>query len=229
MPATATRNPPTRRTRSRLDRRTRSARAEQRDAREALLDAALDVCAENGYAMASVDAIAERAGYSKGALYWHFGSKDELFHALYEERIDRPWRESAALLESAAANEDMAEDASRRFGELMQAQPQMVVVGHEYWMHAVRDPAVRKRFAARHRSLRRAMGKALAARMERLGAPPLQMDPEAMATAVIAIGLGLSQQKLIDPTFVPADLYGQIMALIYSGHLARTSGAADGD
>src|SRR5947209_103553 len=101
--------------RRRLDQRTRTARAEARDAREALLDAALAVCAERGYALAAVEVIAERAGYSKGAIYWHFSGKEELFQALYEERVDRPWRETIALLETAPPETDMAQDANRRF------------------------------------------------------------------------------------------------------------------
>ncbi|MEA2349239.1 MAG: hypothetical protein QOG86_180, partial [Thermoleophilaceae bacterium] len=79
------------RPRPRVDRRTRSARAQKRDARADLLDAALAVVAKRGYRDSSVDEIAERAGYSKGAVYWHFDGKDDLFLALLEERVDRPW------------------------------------------------------------------------------------------------------------------------------------------
>jgi AcrR family transcriptional regulator len=205
----------------RIDRRSRTARAEGRNGREALLDAALEVCAERGYELASVDEIAMRAGYSKGALYWHFATKDDLFHALYEERIDRPWRETIALAESAGPEQDMAAETNLRFADLIQSQREMVLVANEYWAQAVRDPEVRKTFAERQRSFRAALGQALAARLEHLGAPPLEMDPEAMATAFIAIGLGLSQQKLIDAECVPDDLYGEILALIYMGHVAR--------
>src|SRR3954449_4193797 len=109
----------TKKKRARVDRRTRSARAERRDAREALLEAALQVFAERGYRDSSVDDIAERAGYSKGAMYWHFSSKDDLFFALIEERIERPWREGIALLGSASPEHDMAPEASRRFGEML--------------------------------------------------------------------------------------------------------------
>src|SRR5436190_15737735 len=55
---------------SRLDRRTRAARAQRQEAREELLAAALRVFAKRGYQQAGVDEIAAEAGYSKGALYW---------------------------------------------------------------------------------------------------------------------------------------------------------------
>src|SRR5882762_9680495 len=99
----------------RLDRRTRAARAEQRDGRAALLEAALEVFADRGYRDASVDEIAERAGYSKGAIYFHFSGKDDLFFALLEERIDRPMRAAIKLLESAPPEDDMALEADRHF------------------------------------------------------------------------------------------------------------------
>src|SRR5437588_1555823 len=100
---------------ARLDRRTRAARAQGREARDELLAAALRVFARRGYRQAGVDEIAAAAGYSKGALYWHFSGKDELLLALLEERIDAPMREMVALLESAPPDRDMSVEASREF------------------------------------------------------------------------------------------------------------------
>ena len=225
--ATAARPPGRSKRRRQVDRRSRAARAEGRDAREALLDAALAVCAERGYGVASVDEIVARAGYSKGAMYWHFSSKDELMQTLYEERVDRPWREAIALLQSAPPEKDMAEEATRRFAQLIDRRPEMTLVTQEFFTHALRDEHLRKAFARRHRALRAALGRAIVARLERLGAPPLRLTPEAMAAAFFALALGLSQQKLIDPRSVPRDLFGEVLALIYAGHVARAG--ADGE
>src|SRR5881275_537983 len=78
---------------ARVDQRTRAARADGREARDELLAAALRVFALRGYREAGVDEIAAEAGYSKGALYWHFSSKEALLVALVEERIDTPIRD----------------------------------------------------------------------------------------------------------------------------------------
>jgi AcrR family transcriptional regulator len=166
---------------SRVDRRSRSARAERGDAREALLEAALHVFAERGFRDASVDDIAEHAGYSKGAVYWHFSSKDDLFFELWEERVDRPWNETIKLLESAAAEHDMAPEASLRFAEVVQGERELLLVDHEYWSQAIRDPERRARYAKRQARMRAALGKAIAARLEHLGAPPLDGPAEHMA------------------------------------------------
>jgi AcrR family transcriptional regulator len=211
----------------RRDRRTRSARAEARDGREALLDAALGVFAERGYRDASIDEIAERAGYSKGAVYWHFSSKDELFSTLLEERLDKPWREGIALLQSASADADMAPEASARFTAMLRGQRELVLLDQEYWSLAVRDPKLRTRYAKRQRDLRRALGRAIAARMEHLGAPPLDEKPEELAAAFVALGQGLAIQRLIDARAVPDSILGDTFALIYAGHLARSRETAE--
>src|SRR5215211_5839054 len=93
---------------ARIDRRTRTARVQGRDARDELLAAALQVFARRGYSHASVDEIAAAAGYSKGALYWHFSGKEEVLVALLEERIDAPLRDRFALLSSAPPEQDMS-------------------------------------------------------------------------------------------------------------------------
>jgi AcrR family transcriptional regulator len=208
----------------RLDRRTRTARAEGRDGRAALLEAAAEVFARRGYRDSSVDEIAERAGYSKGAVYWHFAGKDDLFLALLEERIDRPIREGIELLESAPPERDMAPEASRRFVELVRGQRELLLLDHEYWSQAVRDPKLRARYAKRQAKLRSALGKALALRLQHLGAPPLAA-PEEMATALLSVAYGLAQERLIDPDAVPDHLLGDTFALIYAGHVAQAQAA----
>ena len=182
----------------------------------------MQVFAERGYRDASMDEIVGRAGYSKGALYWHFSSKDDLFFALLEERVIPIWREGIELLESAAADEDMAPEASERFVELLRGQRELLLVEREIWSLAVRDSKLRARYNKRRRELRAALGKAIAARLEHLGAPPLERDAEELATAFIALSTGLTQEKMIDPKAVPDDLLGDVFALIYAGHVART-------
>ena len=210
----------------RLDRRRRAARAEGRDTRQELLSAAADVFAAGGFHAASVDAVAERAGYSKGAVYWHFKGKDDLFLALIEDRVDRPTREMIELLRSGPADQSMAPEASRRFVELLADQSRWVLLEGEYWSQAVRDPKLRRRYAKRRRELRAALGEGLAARMKTLGAGTIEVDPERIATAIMALITGLAQQELVDPGAVPDDLLGETIELIYRG-LSRAN-QADG-
>lgn len=212
----------------RVDQRRRAARAEGRDARQELLCAAADVISERGFHDASIDAVAERAGYSKGTVYWHFAGKDDLFLALVEERVDRPAREMIDLLRSAPPEQDMAPEASRRFAELLVGQRSWLLLDNEHWLQAMRDPGLRVRYAERRRELRTALGGALARRAETLGAGQLAIDPERIATTFMALSVGLAQQALIDPDAVPDDLLGESMLLIYKGLTARSREASGG-
>lgn len=56
--------------------------------RKQLLEAAVRVFSEKGYAATRLSDIGEEAGVTRGAIYWHFGNKKELFAALFKERID---------------------------------------------------------------------------------------------------------------------------------------------
>jgi AcrR family transcriptional regulator len=217
-----------RKRRRRLDQRTRTARAEGRDGRAALLEAAMEVFAQRGYRDASVGDIAERAGYSKGAIYFHFSGKDDLFFALLEERVDRPVREAFKLLQSAPPEDDMAAEASRRFVELVHGQRELVLLDHEYRSQALRDLRLRTRYVRREAKLRAALAEGLQARLEHLGAPPFAA-PEHVATALLSLVFGLAQEWLIEPDAVPDELLGDMFALIYAGHVAREHRLASGE
>ncbi len=214
MAATPATRPP------RVDRRTRAGRAADRGARDELLAAAAEVFAERGFQAASIDEIAHRAGYSKGAVYWHFRGKDDLFLALLEERIDRPVQDAIELLESAPPEHDMAPEASQVLTRLFRGERELLLLEHEYWSRAVRYPELRRHYVNRRRKLQRAFAKAIAARIEHLG-EAADIDPAEAATAFLSLGGGLAREKLVNPSAVPDHLLGEIFALVYTGAVAR--------
>jgi len=65
--------------------------------RDAILDAALRCFGKRGYHQTSVDDIAERARLSKGAIYWHFPGKRDLFIALMDRALEHDRMLSAAV------------------------------------------------------------------------------------------------------------------------------------
>src|SRR5262247_3217226 len=100
--------------------RTRARRARSRPQREAarsasvrdaaatrarLVSAARELLEEGGYAAASVQAVADRAGVSAGALYRHFSSKAEMFVEVFR---DAAKRDLAAVAEAAATGTRLA-------------------------------------------------------------------------------------------------------------------------
>jgi AcrR family transcriptional regulator len=206
---------------TRVDQRTRAARAEGRETRDELLTGALHVFARRGYREAGVDQIAAEAGYSKGALYWHFSGKEELLATLLEERVDAPLREMIAMLESAPPDRDMSVAASREFARQLTEQREALQLDREYWSLAIRDPELRARYNERQGELRRALAEALVARGRHLGTPDLGMPADEVARVVMSVIGGLTIDELTDPGSVRPELLGEALALVYAGLVAR--------
>ncbi|MCU1398113.1 MAG: putative transcriptional regulator, TetR family [Acidimicrobiales bacterium] len=118
------------------------------ETRARLLAAAADLFAEHGIAGASVDAIATRADRTVGALYGHFGSKEELLFAVVDE-----WLGDAATV--VAAELELADDAEQRLASLWRAVSQpsserWLALEHEVWSHARRNPQAMERLRRRY-------------------------------------------------------------------------------
>ena len=208
--------------RRRVDRRTRAARAEKSNARERLLAAAAQVFAKRGYRAASVDDVAAAAGFSKGAVYWHFGSKEELLHALIDERVRDRMQAMLARMVEGSTEEDIGMEVGSRYMEMLSEDPDLILLTTEYWSLAVRDPKLRRRYAERQAARRDELAKALQVRQERMGTPDVGLPTEEAATAFLALASGLSMARLIDPDAVPDHLYGEIVGLVYQGAVATT-------
>src|SRR5688500_1384091 len=121
----------------RLDRRTRAAREEGREGRDALLAAALRVFARRGYRQAGVDARAAGAGCAEAALAWHFSGAAELRVARLVERGGGPMRELAAQLGPAPRERDMSVEATSEFARQLSEQREALLLEREYWSLAI--------------------------------------------------------------------------------------------
>ena len=187
---------------------------------------ALRVFARRGYRQAGVDEIVAEAGYSKGALYWHFSGKQELLLALLEERIDAPMRERVALLASAPPERDMSVETTRAFARQLGREREALLLEREYWSLAIRDPELRARYAECQTELRGALAVAMEARARHLGMPDPAMPAEDVARIVMSIIGGLAVDELIEPGSVRPELLGEALALVYAGLVARAQGRA---
>jgi AcrR family transcriptional regulator len=207
--------------------RPRSSEREAVQTRRVLLDAAAELIAEHGYRGTTVNDIVARSRLSKGTFYWHFKSKEDLLLAVLEERIDRPVMQLIERLKSASADEDMAPAASALFLELMTRGREAILLDHEYRALAMRDRRVRTRYLKRQAALRAALATGLDARARELGAPPFSVASAQIATAYLNLGSALAVERLIDASSVPESLFGDTVALVYQGLVARAhSGTA---
>jgi AcrR family transcriptional regulator len=199
-------------------------RAEARGtARERLLDAAVHVFTERGYRAASVEDVAAAAGVTKGAVYWNFDSKEDLFFALIDERVDQRARELMGVTEHAPRQATTAPLISRGISSIVEEQQALILLLHEYWSLAVRDEKLREGFLERQDALRDALARALEARHETTGVP-LTMPARTLATGIIAMATGLAQARMADPEGVSEDLLGELLSLFYDGLVHRAEG-----
>ena len=202
---------------------TRLSRAEQRDqTRARLLDAAEKVFVEHGFHAASVDQVAEEAGYSKGAVYSNFENKDELFLAVLERRVD-----SRALGIEAGVNpdqpmSDQIEQAGTAFLDVFLDQHQWSLLLMEYATHAARHPHLRARFAERNRRMVTAIAGLIDHHLAELGLEaPIPSDQ--LTNILFALGDGFILEKLTDPDGVPDSLFTSALGLMLSGLKPRSA------
>ena len=139
--------------------------------RELVLAAARRVFLACGYASATLDAIAEEAGFSKGVVYSQFESKADLFLALLQERID----ERAEQNEQLAARLDGRELAlavPELALDLRRAEPQWTQLVLEFRLHAARVPELSQRYAELHKRTVERLASVFARLHERAGTTP---------------------------------------------------------
>ncbi len=112
--------------------------------RDLLLSAAEQSFAQVGYEKAQVEEIAETAGFSKGALYAHFKSKEDLFLALYEKKTASSLAKLRHALNSAPTREEKI-NAFRSFYIDMSRDKEWALIGLEVKLFVRRYPEVRKK------------------------------------------------------------------------------------
>jgi AcrR family transcriptional regulator len=128
----------------------RLSRAERREqTRQELISAAEASFVSRGFHASSVDEVAERAGYTKGAVYSNFASKEDLFFAVYERRVERVLTEVVPGLRQVGA-EGAFDWLATAMIERRDQDDGWLAAFFEFWAHVLRHPELRERFAAIH-------------------------------------------------------------------------------
>jgi AcrR family transcriptional regulator len=107
---------------------------------ERLLDAALETFAEIGFAAASVEDICRRGGFTRGAFYSSFRTKDELFGALFARETARNLGLAEEQLVGIEVEPDPVTAAVERCLSTLRTDRTWVLVHTEYALHAARRP-----------------------------------------------------------------------------------------
>jgi AcrR family transcriptional regulator len=181
--------------------------------RSLLLDAAEEVFAEKGFTPASLDDIARAAGYTKGAIYKHFATKEELFLAV----SDRYWRryfDNFAEVLSAATEVGSREldDIAERWRQLsLDRGAEHAALGHEFTLYLLRNPDARERVAAKRSEVVEALAKFIVEGIDRLGGA-LLIPPRTFAQVLVAT----SDSVVLGSQLDDVDLYRPIVEMYLS-------------
>jgi AcrR family transcriptional regulator len=176
----------------------RLSRAEQNDRNYALLlSAALRVFLSRGYHAATLEQIADEAGFSKGVVYSRFESKADMFLALLTDRIAVRAAQNAAVVADMASSgsvADLIELASRAERE----SPGWRLLVTEFRVLAARDPELNRRYAAAHATTVDGIVSVLSVIVERDGIT-LAVPARRLAEMVLALETGLALEQLASP------------------------------
>src|SRR4051812_28989515 len=128
----------------------RLTRTERRNqTRQELLTAAEACFVTRGFHATSVDQVAEQAGYTKGAVYSNFASKEDLFFAVYESRVEQVLSEVVPGLRQIGPEHAFDWLATATI-QRRDRDDGWLAVFFEFWAHVLRHPELRDRFAAIH-------------------------------------------------------------------------------
>jgi AcrR family transcriptional regulator len=191
---------------------------------ERLLQAARQVFLAKGYAGASLDAIAEEAGFSKGVVYSQFDSKADLFFALLDRRIR----------ERAEQNERIVAEVAGRGGvgallelaeRIFRGEPEWSLLVLEFRVHAARDARLNQRYATAHSRTVERLGQALSDIHGRAGLEPA-FPTRTMAELILAIGAGLELERINNPDALRAVSVAQLIPPALGLVATKARGAA---
>ena len=154
--------------------------------------------AERGFGRTSVEDVCARAGYTRGAFYSNFGSLDELFLAMWEQRTEALLRAASDALEAAAQERVTSlEEGIDRFLAVVAVDDRWYRIEAEFTAHALRVPGLREVMAEREGRIARMLLPYLDRALAQVGRRII--DREAFAAALVAVHDGTAVQCLIEP------------------------------
>jgi AcrR family transcriptional regulator len=185
--------------------------------RAKLLQAAARVYAAHGFAGATLDDVAEEAGLTKGAVYGHFGSKDNLLVALMEEYLAAEIAEQVALFDRDETTWKRPLAGSDQWMHELDETPDAFRLLIEFWLAAGRDEQLRERFAGGLEALRRTFAQFAADSAADAGRPGSPESARHIANVMLGLSLGLGMIRVADRDHLSPALLGTALSVLIRG------------
>ena len=175
------------------------------DTKEKLFEAAAEVFEERGIGAASIETIAAAAGFTRGAFYSNFNSKDDLIVAMLEDHVERSIAYHRELLARHRTPDDYV--AALRATERSRHDPlgRAPLLHMELILYVARAEKRRPELAKRLRARRKLVADIVSSTM--LAAGKVVADPSWASSMLLALEDGFRLHRLIDPESTPADSF----------------------
>ena len=177
--------------------------------RNLLLDAAEEAFARKGLTGAALEDIADAAGYTRGAIYSHFGAKEELFLAVIDRQRQRFLDVFTEIIRSFRRLSDLDVDELANRWREAGSDPHRAALNYELTLFLLRNPDARERLAAQRLETVRSLSEFISKDVARLGAT-LTMPAETLARVILAVNDSVTLGSHLDGV----DLYHPYLQLV---------------
>lgn len=202
----------------------RRTKAEAEQTRQQLLDAALRVFGQQGYDATTLDDIAHAAAVTRGAIYWHFKGKAELYQALLAERQAPAVATLTATLTADASPSERLRALITRSVALLEEDPSYRATMELTLFKTGAAPELAAGLAQKVsglRNVRRAVAELVRAGQQEASLRA-GLDPDAAATTILSLINGVALTWLLDPeSFSPAAQAATIADTLLAGLAAE--------
>jgi len=184
--------------------------------------------ARHGLDGASIDDVAADAGFTKGAFYANFSSKEELFLAMLEERFSERLADIERIAAGPADVEAQAREVGVGFAHQLAGDPDWQRLFFEFATRAMRREPFREELIERYRGLRDGITALFERRLRELGVDS-PVAPRTLSLMTFAMANGFALERMLEPDDAPEDLFADMLVVLFAGvrALAAESSSAE--
>ena len=193
----------------------------QAETRSSLLRSAAKLFCRHGLDGASVEEVAQDAGYTKGAFYSNFKSKEELFLVMLDERFAERLDALDRMLDGPERPGEQARLAGEDFIRSFRGEEEWKRLYFEFVAYSTRNEEFRQELATRHRAMRARLTEIISGWAGGFVDPPVPFEDIAAMTDFMTDGFILD--RMVDPE-LDEDLFGTMLAIFVRGLQATAAG-----
>jgi AcrR family transcriptional regulator len=181
---------------------------------------------ERGYHGASLEQIADEAGFSKGVVYSQFESKADLFLALLEQRIEERNRDITRLVDGLVASHGLSLDQGLRAlvehaSERDRADAEWGLLVIEFRVHAARNPDLNRRYGEMHERTVAGVAGVVARIYDRVG-EALPLPAPELARLLLTVAAGARLEQATNSEVLPNTVVAGLLARVPSSLVAAS-------